>query len=570
MNVLVVDDEPIIRLGLRTLVEWEEHGFCYAGEAEDGQEALELLEAQPIDIVITDLLMPRMDGLELIRRLKMSGKDVGIVVLSCMDDFTYVKEAMKHGAKDYLLKPTMEPETLLETLQGVRSELLARRAERGQVLRWQQHLASTQQSRLSARLAAYLRSGEGGAQLTAELFGGAAGAGARVAGGAEQRGEGDAGREARPGSEGGAAGLVTLLLYTGSALNASYQDWSWTASRAALPLGADRVLLLCEAAAAAGAAAPPSPAAGGEASSAADAAGSGGAAAQAQALAAAAERWLDRLGIADEPGWFVGAGLALRRLEDLPRALEAHERQVDERFYGEGRNRWMPALAEPPAEAESPLPVEGRNDLLRCIASDNVDGFLHHARQLGEQLRRLRCPRGKALAFAQELLGLAAGYARERGYAGLDDFEDAYVTSRRALQCHSAAELEALLEEAFAQLAEVRRVGGREPAVTAQNPFIRKAQQYMQEHYAANISTLDIADHVRLSRSYLSDLYSKETGESLSESLTRIRIEEAKRRLRAGELKIYEVAEAVGFPDAKVFAKTFKRVVGCSPKEFER
>jgi|GEM_PF-498343 len=553
MNVLVVDDEPIIRLGLRTLVEWEEHGFRYAGEAEDGLEAWALLESQPIDIVITDLLMPRMDGLELIRKLKESGKDVGIVVLSCMDDFTYVKEAMKHGAKDYLLKPTMEPETLLETLQGVRGELTARRAERGQVLRWQQQLASTQQAQLSARLAAYLRHGEGAEQLAAELFGGGAGT----------RGEDGANAESEAERACGAPGLVTLLLYTGSAVNASYQDWSWTGCRAALPLGADRVLLLCEAAADTAAALPS-----GAADAGAAAAGAGSAAAL--ALAASAERWLDRLGVADEPGWFVGAGRALRRLEDLPRALAAHERQVDERFYGEGRNRWLPAAAEPPDGAEPPLPVEGRNDLLRCIASDNIDGFLHHARQLGAELRRLRCPRGKALAFVQELLGLAAGYARERGYVCLDDFEDTFVASRRALMCHSAAELEALLEEAFHQLAEARRAGGREPSVPTQNPFIRKALQYMQEHYAANISTLDIADHVRLSRSYLSDLYSKEMGESLSESLTRIRIEEAKRRLRAGEMKIYEVAEAVGFPDAKVFAKTFKRVVGCSPKEFER
>ena len=70
MNVLVVDDEPIIRLGLRTLVDWEKHGFTYAGDAEDGLEAYGLLETLNIDIVITDLIMPRMDGLALIRKLR--------------------------------------------------------------------------------------------------------------------------------------------------------------------------------------------------------------------------------------------------------------------------------------------------------------------------------------------------------------------------------------------------------------------------------------------------------------------------------------------------------------------
>ena len=75
------------------------------------------------------------------------------------------------------------------------------------------------------------------------------------------------------------------------------------------------------------------------------------------------------------------------------------------------------------------------------------------------------------------------------------------------------------------------------------------------ENYASPISTSDMADHVRLSRSYLSDLYSKEMGESLSETLTRIRIEEAKRKLRTGEMKVYEVADAVGFPRCENICK---------------
>jgi len=91
----------------------------------------------------------------------------------------------------------------------------------------------------------------------------------------------------------------------------------------------------------------------------------------------------------------------------------------------------------------------------------------------------------------------------------------------------------------------------------------------MLDNFRRNLSMVDIADHVKLSRSYLSDLYSRETGEPLSETLARIRINEAKRLLRAGEMKIYEIAEAVGFADPKSFAKTFKKIVGCTPKEYE-
>jgi two-component system response regulator YesN len=82
MNVIVVDDEPIIRVGLRTLVDWEQFGFTLIGEAEDGNEALELIQNHRVVLVITDLLMPRMDGLELMRKLKEQSADLSVIVLS--------------------------------------------------------------------------------------------------------------------------------------------------------------------------------------------------------------------------------------------------------------------------------------------------------------------------------------------------------------------------------------------------------------------------------------------------------------------------------------------------------
>jgi YesN/AraC family two-component response regulator len=261
MNVLIVDDEPIIRLGLKTLVNWEQFGFQHIGEAEDGKEAWEQIDLLHVDIVITDLLMPRMDGLELIRLLQNHSRTIAVIVLSCMDDFTYVKEAMKHGAKDYILKPTMEPDQLVSILISVREDLLQTREMK-------------------------------------------------------------------------------------------------------------------------------------------------------------------------------------RRLTSFHKDLEI----------------------------------------------------------------------------------------QTNGNITLDEIRAAEPFTR--------------------------------------NPFVIKAFRYMDENYANNISTADIAAHVRLSRSYISDLYGKETDESLSEALTRIRINKAKEMLSQGELKIYEIAGAVGFLDAKVFAKAFKRLVGCTPREY--
>ncbi len=529
MNVLVVDDEPIIRLGLRTLVDWEKHGFTYAGDAEDGLEAYGLLETLNIDIVITDLIMPRMDGLALIRMLKDCARPISVIVLSCMDDFTYVKEAMKLGAKDYILKPTMEPESLLEILQGVKRELEIQWNERREQENRQLELASTKLMQLSNRLQVYLQTSVGETELQAELFG------AEVT-------------ENDPNAAGASASssLVSLLLHFGS--SEAVADWRWTGCLAALPLAADSVLLLV-------------PAAAGEP----DAAEDGGVYAAAAALERAAEVRLQAA-----PDWFIGAGVVVRRLSQVKPAAELHERQLHERFYSSSWNRLIVHAPEAASMQAASLPYDVRSDLLRCIAHDNSDGYLHHAEALCRKLREQRPKKDKVLSFIQELLALAAGYARERGYAGIERYEELFVYSKALHGCSRFEQVRERLLQAMNMLMENRLIIGNESTHRSHNTFIRKVLTFMMENYASPISTSDMADYVRLSRSYLSDLFSKEMGESLSETLTRIRIEEAKRKLRTGEMKVYEVADAVGFPDAKTFAKTFKRVVGCSPKEFEK
>lgn len=525
MNVLVVDDEPIIRLGLRTLVDWEMHGFHYAGDAEDGLEAVELLESLQIDIVITDLIMPRMDGIALIRELRDWTRPISTIVLSCMDDFTYVKEAMKLGAKDYILKPTMEPESLIDILLGVKRELEAQRNDQREQQIRELELASTKQMQLSNRLQAYLQTKLGEAELQAELFG--ADAPASAAAGASA-----------PSS------LVSLLLYHASAAI----DWRWTGCLAALPLAADSTLLLLPAAA-----------------EEQDAAQDGGVYATAAALERAAE-----VRLAHAPDWFIGAGVVIRRLSDVQPAAALHARQVQERFYSSSWNRLVVHAPEAACGQVPALPYEIRSDLLRCVLHNNSEGYLHHAEALCRKLGEQRHDKEKVLIFIQELLALAAGYARERGCAALERYEELYVNSKALSACSRFEQVSEMVFQAMSMLMENRIVVGKETNHRSSNPFIRKVLAYMMDNYASPISTSDMADYVRLSRSYLSDLYSKEMGESLSETLTRVRMEEAKRRLRTGDMKVYEVADAVGFPDAKTFAKTFKRVVGCSPKEFEK
>jgi two-component system response regulator YesN len=268
--------------------------------------------------------------------------------------------------------------------------------------------------------------------------------------------------------------------------------------------------------------------------------------------------------------WFISEGEPACNLMELKQALHCYDRQIDDRFYNESRARIVERSAQLLTKPASSLPYESRSDLLRSISHGNTHGFQFHATELGMKLAESRRPVSEVKAFVAELLTMTLSYAKERGYSQLDEFELICKPAVHVDQCTSIQEIHNLLFRVYGELGlrTIRADSGGSPARTA-SPFIRKAIQYMRENYHRNISTADIAEHVKLSRSYLSDLYGKETGESLSETLLLIRIEEAKRKLRSGEMKVYEIAEAVGFPDSKTFAKAFKRMEGCSPKEYD-
>lgn len=119
-RVLLVDDEAMAREGLRETFRWEENGFELVGEASNGAKAMPWIEKKEIDILITDIKMPVMDGLELTRITRERSPWVQVLLLSCYSDFEYVREGLRLGAADYLLKPTMEPEDLAGALNKMK------------------------------------------------------------------------------------------------------------------------------------------------------------------------------------------------------------------------------------------------------------------------------------------------------------------------------------------------------------------------------------------------------------------------------------------------------------------
>lgn len=126
IKVFLVEDEAIIRRGIRDNINWEVNGFEFVGEAGDGEYAYPLILKMEPDILITDIKMPFMDGLELSRLVKKALPKVKIIVLSGYNEFDYAKEAIKIGINDYLLKPVTSA-TLMDALKKVADTIIEER-----------------------------------------------------------------------------------------------------------------------------------------------------------------------------------------------------------------------------------------------------------------------------------------------------------------------------------------------------------------------------------------------------------------------------------------------------------
>lgn len=128
LSVLIADDEYWIRESLRTALDWPAYGMSFLEPASDGEEALATLKSQKVDILITDINMPYLSGVELIRQAQSVSPQTAILVLSGYSDYEYVRQALLAGALDYLLKPISKA-SLLEALDKAIEEVLKRQRE---------------------------------------------------------------------------------------------------------------------------------------------------------------------------------------------------------------------------------------------------------------------------------------------------------------------------------------------------------------------------------------------------------------------------------------------------------
>ncbi len=125
-RIVIADDEEYVRELVAKNINQSSRDFVVVGKAEDGEEAVRLIEKLEPDILITDICMPRLSGLELVRKIQELDRNIKTVIISGYDDFSYAKQAISLGVTEYLLKPFL-PEELYEVLDKIDEELKRRK-----------------------------------------------------------------------------------------------------------------------------------------------------------------------------------------------------------------------------------------------------------------------------------------------------------------------------------------------------------------------------------------------------------------------------------------------------------
>lgn len=155
LKLVIVEDEALVREGLVLAVDWAASDCVVAGQAANGAEGLEMIRSAKPDFVLTDVRMPRMDGIEMIKQLKAEGCEAEFIILTAYTDFEYAHSAVKLGVADFLLKPFRD-EDLDEAVEKVKARLAARAApQEGAAFRFD--LEKGTKSKYVEEAVAYLR-----------------------------------------------------------------------------------------------------------------------------------------------------------------------------------------------------------------------------------------------------------------------------------------------------------------------------------------------------------------------------------------------------------------------------
>lgn len=518
LKVLLVDDEPFILQGMSVIIDWHEQGFEIAGKVSNALEALELLRKEKIDLVIADIKMPEMTGLELLQRVRNEKiSDAYFVILSGYNDFDYVRTALRNDCLDYMLKPIAQNE-LLKVLGKVREKCeINSKRQKDNVLMEREAFAGNMipicQGRFRPEnidyVSKYLEDSSGFRYISLELDGG------------HKEIKGLTGKEKKllqkelyqkcillfPGRE----YLCILdtsvreeiynvgIIYTEEMLRGpeeiTEQEYleelkSILRQSVDFPIRilvgsrVDRIEAISDSCR--------------------------------SVMMSHSLRYFD---MGEQHGWNLSEHLMDKQLADaLIRAVKLNDK--------EGIRSGYEALAEGIRKREMD------EHMVNMVISYLMFEFLHLALEQDENVDRQEVSQFIHAGVAE----LANKTDKDNMLRKLSEFGD-YLMQLRS---HQSSEILGQIEE------DIRT------------------------NYRENLTLKDLGKKYFINSAYLGQTFKKQYGESFKDYLNRVRIEEAEKLLLYSDKKIYEIAEEVGYKDLDYFINKFIALKGCTPAKFRR
>lgn len=520
-QVLIVDDEPIVKIALRSMIDWESLSFHICATASNGEEALEMAERHHPDVIICDLKMPVMDGITLIKTAKERGLDCEFLVISNYEDFNYVRTALVLGAADYILKVSISPEELTAQLEKIKTRL----AEKQDAAAKKSAENSVEASLLHQEQHAAWR----------EFFT----------------------HKSYP--------LETLLSITGShpdavgplALCEISFDWHLqqmetlpapelirnTLKNALEHFERRRILFFSST--------------------------------NTLIVLPQSELEQHQTTIADLSSrieqlfrYYMPSSPAILYQDNLSDLLEARRAYhyfqdlLDLTFY-----EALGQIHAPDLEISSTVPGVSYKDLVADLLSQPADSCLNYASAkisaLLQECRQQHVMPSKLIFYFVRFLG-------ELEYRLSDVSASSHdLITESADFIRNADTLDELEQHLTAVLSSVFSPSLSENSKNASySAEILQAISYIQENYSKKISLAAVADHVGLSSGYLCRIFKEETGVSINAYINNLRMTRAGELLADKNSYIKEVAVSVGFEDQLYFSRLFKRYYGVTPSEY--
>lgn len=534
IKVFLVEDEMVIRRGIKNSIDWEKEGYIFCGEASDGELAYPMIIKEKPDILITDIRMPFMDGLELCKLVKKELPNIKILILSGYDEFDYAKEAIRLGVTEYLLKPISSGK-LLEALNGVSESIRREKEDKDLVRKYMEEMRENteheKQKFFEQMIAGNLSMAD--ALETGKKYEMNLSAGMynlllfRFTLGEENRKSGELLGEAEYAIE----KLTERLEYVFE-FQRGVEGWAFL-------LMADNEEQMSE---------------------------------RVKELSKDLEEIMKNYSTI---AYFGGIGQPVAKLRELEESFREAERALAARFTME-LNRIISVEDIRMAQNVDTLDdieitsfgeIEKTRTMLEKFlnngAEDEIDEFVDvYINELPEENLKSVLMRQYIImdayivmmSFCEKIEGIEGEMQAQS-----EELKNSMKTSQ------TLEEIKNYIRMLLKKIIGVRdTISGRR-----YSDIIEIAKDQIRKTYMSDeISLNTIAAEVGMSPSYFSSIFSKEMGKTFVEYLTEIRMDRAKELLMCSSMKTSEIGYEVGYKDPHYFSYIFKKTQNCTPKEF--